>query len=180
MSADATLPNLIPMSAKDALTHFSGQLPELKNARVTGELDLRSIEVPGPVRVHNCVFEGAVDATDSRFDRSVQFTNCEFEKGLTLAHARINGPLDLSGSVLKPANGAVHMLFRDLHVEGCIEGTRLRVECGLNFSDLECGAALRLRGAEIRGDLMLDSALIEGELDFGDCEKVGNDPASRT
>ena len=172
--------HLTSITAPAALALFSNPSVELENVRVTGEVDLRSAHVSGPVRIHNCVFEGAVDATDARFDRSVQFTNCEFEKGLSLAHARINGPLDLSGSVLKPANGAVHMLFRDLHVEGCIEGTRLRVECGLNFSDLECGAAFRLHGANVKGDLLLNSAYLEGELDLGDCEAYGSNPAART
>lgn len=180
MSAEANLPNLIPMSSKDALTHFSGQLAELKNARVTGKLDLRSLEVKGPVRVHNCVFDDAVEANDARFARSVQFINCIFEKGLSLAHARIAGPLDLSGSVLRTMAGAPVMPFQDLHVEGSFQGTRLQVECGLNFSDLRCGSAFRLHGASIAGDLLLNSAFVEGELDLSDCVSVGGQPAVQT
>ena len=181
MSEVANSQSLIPMKAKDVLALLISEKPDpLKDVRVTGPLDLSSIGVPGPVRVHNCVFEDAVDATDARFARSVRFINCSFEKGLSLAHARIDGPLDLSGSVLKPMAGAAEMPFHDLHVEGCIEGTRLHVECGLNFSDLECGAAFRLHGAKIGGDLVLDSAFIEGELDLGDCSQHDEKPAART
>ncbi len=181
MSADATLPNLIPMGVEDVLMNFDSEKPvELKDARVTGPLDLRSIGVRGPVKISNCVFEDAVDATDARFGRSVQFNNCTFEKGLSLAHARIDGPLDLSGSVLKPMPGAAAMPLHDLHVEGSVQGTRLRVDCGLNFSDLRCGSAFRIHGTSIAGDLLLNSAYVEGELDLSDCASPDGESAAQT
>lgn len=174
-------PPLIPMRAESVLTLFILENPvELKDACVTGPLDLRSIGVRGPVRISNCVFEDAVDATDARFGRSVQFTDCIFEKGLSLAHARIAGPFDLSGSVLKPMAGATAMPLHDLHVEGSVQGTRLQVECGLNFSDLRCGSAFRLHGASIAGELLLNSAYVEGELDLSDCASPDGVPAAQT
>jgi hypothetical protein len=172
--------NLLRKDAQHALTHFSGHLPELRDVCVIERLDLRSIEVSGPVKVYNCVFEEAVDATDARFGRSVSFINCTFERGLSLAHARIDGPLDLSGSVLKPMAGGAKMPLHDLQVKGCVQGYRLQVECGLNFSDLECGSAFRLHGASIAGDLLLNSAYIEGEFDLSDCESTHGEAAART
>ena len=167
------------MNAVDALTCLRSGKP-VEDARITGLLDLRGIDVDGAVRFSNCVFEDAVDASDGHFAHGLQLIDCIFNKGLSLAHARINGPLNLTRTVLKPMDGQVEAPFRDLHVDGCIEATRLHVECDLNLSDLACGAALRLRGCKIGGDLLLGSACIEGEFDLSECESDGLEPAAFT
>ena len=83
MSGVANSQSLISMKAEDVRALFLSEKPvELRDVRVTGPLDLSSIGDIGPVRISNCMFEAAVDASDARFARSVQFINCSFEMGL--------------------------------------------------------------------------------------------------
>ena len=62
----------------------------IKNAIVSGAMNLRNVQIPFEVRFDDCDFAGEVEATASTFQRSLSFGNSKFHAPANFLKARIS------------------------------------------------------------------------------------------
>ena len=132
----------------------------LRGARVTGVLDLRSVDITAAVSLHQCEFDEIVtlagtipgvgfhdcrlrgiDARGARIDGSLSLHSSRIDGALVLSGASVNGELDLRCMELISRDGVA------------ISARRLTVAGNLLACDLSAEGRLDLAGAAIAGTL---------------------------
>jgi uncharacterized protein YjbI with pentapeptide repeats len=158
----------------------------VEGARIIGELNLTHIDVPFPLSLRNCRFDGNIRLSSARLssldlsgshmkamiaDRvtvvgSVYLNEgggiFEAEEGLHLIDARIGGNLDVGG-----ASSNAHAKFGKTHAE---TENDIEKKVALNVSGADVGgsillrkisaAGVRLNGARINADLFIEDGQI--------------------
>lgn len=71
-----------------------------RDYHVTGDVDLRSMEITVPLLVESARFDGTVCLSGAYFRRGVNLSGCSFEKKLLMDQTRIEGPLRLDRIVI--------------------------------------------------------------------------------
>lgn len=76
------------------------QMCDWRDYHITGDVDLRSMEITIPLIIESARFDGTVCLSGAYFRRGVNLSGCTFEKKLLMDQTRIEGPLLLDRVVI--------------------------------------------------------------------------------
>ncbi|MEU6310469.1 membrane-associated oxidoreductase [Streptomyces sp. NPDC047014] len=144
---------------------------KIKGARITGKLDLRYAVIDHPIRLRDCWFErkpliyGAqlkalvlgystlpgLTAATLRVDVVLRLSCCRITGPVRLQGAKIAGGLFLQGAVIGPAPG-------EESAEPPLQLNHVEVGTDIIANDLTVHGQLRLNGAVVGGQVLLDNA----------------------
>jgi hypothetical protein len=159
--------------ALDAVLTKRGGIPPLRlaGARVTGHLDFAGGDVSRTISLEHCYFDEAPEFSDSR-TRSVVFAKCSLP-GLDGYRMRVEGQFDLTETIV---NGPIALVNSYITGELIMNGSKILNPSGWTLfaggltvegtlfarHGFESRGSMRLVGADIRGGMTLDSAVLYG------------------
>lgn len=115
---------------------------EIPAARISRLAESFRTRVGVPVRIKNAVITGDLDLTGATFAHGLAVTDSEFRGRVKLSHATFEGGLDLRGSHFKRAAD-----FRSARVEGDCDLTLARFDRSCRFDDARFGGRVSAAGA---------------------------------
>ncbi len=111
-----------------------GQVAAIRliGARIVGDLDLSGAEVTATLHLIRCQVDGVIDLVEAQ-TRALRFRDCEILR-LRAGRARINGVLDVGGSVLKEG-----IRLDNAHVSGQLRMSGCRLGCPGGWTSEDAG-----------------------------------------
>jgi len=167
---------------KDATSHVGWRGLRLKNCRIEGRLELRSLQIEWPLEFRVCIFRDAIDVANCELVL-LRFAECELRgiravmlsasAGVEVTRSHVAGPFELSGARIALLNlnnshfanpGATalslgacridyHMNCWSATFNGNVEGRSLRVGTWVRFSGARVDGFVDLRAASIGGPI---------------------------
>lgn len=160
---------------------------DIKNAIITGKIDLISAEVPFEVKFKSCVFKNNLDLQDSHFKRSLQFNGSKFEGAASFLRMKVDGnayfnttifkgKADFERATIGKEFSAMNAKFQP-KIQSKIQPSIFKsLKTGMNalFNGCTFGGKVNFRRADIGGVLILEDVTFEKNAKF-DYAKVGAD-----
>ncbi len=139
----AFVEKLLARSDKAAATFPRGV--RIRNARVTGEMNLSNMEIAHFASFEGCAFQAGVNLASAAFRKSLAVEGSVFLGPLSLRGAKIAGDLTAAGARFEHPEQPAD--FRGLHVDGAVHFPRTTFAGGADFRDTRFGYVFDLTEA---------------------------------
>jgi hypothetical protein len=137
---------------------------EIRNALITGPLDLTHSTIERPIFFIGCTFEQRPDFSESIFKEHIIFSNCVFEQGVFFRNATVQTDIILRRSEVR--NGIAS--FVDANFQGSFDGSGLRFfpNVRANFKRATFGRTALFNGAVFEDEACFRNAHFSADAQF--------------